>query len=228
MAALIPSLIEQVDTLELVRDQIAAILLVESTNQQALATTAGKDPRDWELRIFTERTNPWSEFIEEEDNKPQKVTTPIVNVSFNDDAADMGRSNIIERQLFTGIFHVDCYGCGFSAATEEGHDPGDARAAIESQRAARLCRKILMSAMYVDLGMPGLIWRRWIPSRTSLSPQFDARPAQHVNVMRVAMQVEYNEFSPQWEGNPLELISIQMKRAENGQVLFTADFPHTP
>lgn len=229
MPALIPSLIEQVDTLEIVRDQIAAILLVESEGQQQRAALAGKDPTQWELRVFAERTNPWDEFKRGDDeNQAPPANPPIINVSFNDDSADLGTSNIIERQKFSGIFHVDCYGCGFSSAKQDGHDPGDARAAMESQRAARLCRKILMSAMYVDLGLPGLVWRRWVTTRTSLSPQFDSRPAHHVNVMRIAFQVDYNEFSPQWEGQPLELISIQVDRAENGEVLLKADYPHTP
>lgn len=329
MAALIQSLITQVDTLELLRDQIAAILLVESTAQQALALTtyqpitanpgvntgngtctavkatgtpvvgnwalvcnaavanggvftlvnpsavvisntltmmpgaggvtvlsaggleftltdgaidfavgdsftlpvAHYDPRLWKLRVFTERTNPWSEFLDERDKtKPDEdFPYPIVNVSFNDDAADLGTSNIIERQKFSGIFHVDCYGCGFSGnLTAGGHDPGDARSAIESQRAARLVRKILMAAHYVDLGLPGLVWRRWVETRTSANPAFDERPATHVTAMRIAFRVDFNEFSPQWEGQPLELISIQVDREQNGEVLLLADYPHTP
>jgi hypothetical protein len=44
MAAQITELIDKVDNLEIVGDLIAAILVVELANQQALATTAGKDP----------------------------------------------------------------------------------------------------------------------------------------------------------------------------------------
>jgi hypothetical protein len=228
MPALIPRLIEEVDSLEIIRDQIAGILLLELANQQALAALAGKDPEPWNLAVFTESGNPWSVFDQAVEGKSPPPNRPIVNVSFNDDSADMSRSNIIERTLFSGVFHVDCYGCGISSRTDDGHDPGDARAAMESQRAARLCRKILMSAMYVDLGLPDLVWRRWITTRTSLQPAVDARSAPHVVALRIALQVEFNEFSPQWEGQPLELISIEIDRAENGEVLLRADYPHTP
>lgn len=230
MAALIEKLIDKVDGLEIVRDQIAAILVLELAEQQQKALAAGKDPELWRLRVFTEQSNPLGGFQVKGDGDATEVEdgSPIVNVSFNDDTFDMSRSNIIERQVAVGTFHIDCYGHGISRDTGIGHDPGDARAAMESQRAARLVRNILMAAAYADLGLEGLVWRRWVASRTSLQPQIDARPGQHVVALRIAMQVEFNEFSPQFEGNPLELISIEVKRAENGQVLLTADYPHTP
>lgn len=231
MPALIESLIDKRDSLEIVRDQIAAILLLELAKQQEYAVAAAKDPEPWMLRVFTERGNPWDEWG---DIDPDKGATnderirPIVNVSFNDDSFDMSRSNIIERQVTSATYHLDCYGCGVSSGTEEGHDPGDARSAFESQRAARLVRNILMSAAYVDLGLTGIVWRRWVTSRTSLTVPFDSRPATHVTALRIAFQVEFNEFSPQFQGNPLELISIRVDRQENGEILLLADYPHTP
>ena len=57
-------LIDKQDSFEIVRDQIAAILKTEITSQIALATTAGKpNPDDWKLRIFSERANPWEQFL---------------------------------------------------------------------------------------------------------------------------------------------------------------------
>ena len=59
MATTLPSLIDKQDSFEIVRDQIAGILYENQLAQQALAVTAGKDPALWELRVFTEATNPW-------------------------------------------------------------------------------------------------------------------------------------------------------------------------
>src|SRR3954470_11247609 len=107
MPAQITELIDRADNSERVRDQIAAILLVEQQNQQALATLAGKDPEQWRLRIFSERSNPWEVFRDQD--AEDFDTAPIVNVTFDNSTFDMASSNIVERQKATGTFNVDCY-----------------------------------------------------------------------------------------------------------------------
>ena len=62
--SLIPDLIDKEDTFEIVRNQIALILANESASQVALATTAGKpDPNLWALKVYTERSNPWEQAL---------------------------------------------------------------------------------------------------------------------------------------------------------------------
>ena len=63
---MIAELIDKQDNSEIVRDQIAAILATEVANQQALATADGKDPADYKLRIYTERSNPWEAFLNDQ------------------------------------------------------------------------------------------------------------------------------------------------------------------
>jgi len=228
VAAKIESLIDKVDYFEMVRDQIGAILLVESTKQQELAALAGKDPKLWKLRVFTERSNPWSEFQDRPDpnsDDPADDTSPIVNVWF-DRAQLMPRSsNVVEKQQYDGTFRIDCYGYGVSTATQGGgHDPGDARASLETHRAVRLVRNILMAGHYVTLGMTGVVGQRMVDSITIFQPQIDDRPAQHVIGATIALGVEFKELSPQVQGQPLELVSLEVRRAETGQLYVETQF----
>jgi hypothetical protein len=228
MPALITSLIDKVDNSEIIRDQIAAILLVESAQQQVLAAAAdpAKDPRLWALRVFVERSNPWAEW--QDAPSKQIDATPIVNVTYDNATADAAGSDAIERQKLVGTFHIDCYGYGVAADTVDGHLAGDHAAALESQRALRLVRNILMSAHYAYLGFPRgssqFVASRWPQSFTMFQPAFDGRALQRVVACRLALQVEFNEFSPQVEGQPLEIISATVKRKETGEIYFKAKY----
>jgi len=48
----IEQLIDKQDIVEIVRDEIAAMLLLEESSQRALATAAGKDPQRWAFAVF--------------------------------------------------------------------------------------------------------------------------------------------------------------------------------
>jgi hypothetical protein len=227
--AQITQLIDRPDNLERVRDQIGAILLVEQENQQALAREAGKDPELWRLRIFSERSNPWEVFrdqdSEEEDEEFDRA--PVINVTFDSESFDKSTGNTVERQTALGTFNVDCYAQAIAKDDPEGlgHEAGDEAAAKEAHRAARLVRSILMAGAYTYLGMRGVVGRRWVQSITVFQPQAGGQSIEHVVAARVAFQVEFNEFSPQVEGQLLELVSASVRRADNGQLLFAADYP---
>lgn len=108
----IASLIDKQDTVEIIRDQIAAILALETTAQQALATAAAKDPDLWKLRIYQERANPWENLPSKTDDR-----SPVVNVWWDSSTFDMSASNIVERQKSSATINIDCYGYGISATT---------------------------------------------------------------------------------------------------------------
>ena len=78
MTALITSLIDKRDNMEIIRDEISAILALEIANQKALALVAGKDEDDFYFRVYTEKTNPW-ELVEDENGKIISQV-PLVNV----------------------------------------------------------------------------------------------------------------------------------------------------
>jgi len=219
----ISTLIDKQDTFEIVRDQIAAILTTEIASQMQLATDAGKDPNDWKLRIFTERSNPWEEFLNEVVD-----TSPLVNVWFDNSSFDPSKSNVVERQASETVYNIDCYGYGRSrddGAT--GHIPGDREASFEVQKALRLVRNILMAAEYTYLGLRKTVWHRMPQSITAFQPELDARQMQQIVGARLAFRVIFNEFSPQVEPVDLELLSVDVIRTEDGEIVLEADYDYT-
>lgn len=225
-APLIDTLIDRLDGSEIVRNEVAAILLRETLSQQLLATQAGKPSTyPWQFRVFVERTDPFGEFTEIPDASTVPVV-PLVNVSFNGWQADPHASNVVERQKVTTTINVDVYAYAVSEDVPAGgHKPGDQLAALEAQRVARLVRNILMSATQTYLGLRGLVWKRWITSLDMMAPDPAIRAAQRFGVARLTLQVDHNEFSPQVTGEPFELLSAQVEREDTGQIYFTASFP---
>ncbi len=230
MPALITTLIDKEDNAEIVRDQIAAILVTEIANQQLLATAAGKDPRLFDLRIFTERSNPWSEW--QDAPADELDVPPIVNVSFQNSNADRSASNSVKRQAITATYNLDCLAYGISRATAGGHQAGDEMAAIDALRGIRLVRNILMSGQYTYLDMRGVVWTRWVANITAFQPEFEDRAVQNVQAVRMAFEVKMNEFSPQVIGQGIETIGVTVKRAETGEIYikarYDADGVHLP
>jgi hypothetical protein len=219
----ITALIDKYDNYELVRNEIAAILLAETSSQQALATAAGKDPTLWAFDVYLERFNPWERYINDRTEK-----TPIVNVWYDSDTTDLGASELISRQKHDGIFHIDCYGRGIARSDGgAGHVPGDRDAVLEAQRVTRLVRNIIMASTYTYLNMRGVVWRRYVQNRMIFQPSDNQRPVQQVMAGRLTLAVEYNETSPQYEGDTLELISAEVSRADDGKVYFTAEYDVT-
>ena len=219
----ISTLIDKQDNFELIRDQIGAILALESQSQMGLAVLAGKDPLDWQLDVYLERANPWEKWLNE-----QIDHAPIINVWWDNSNFEGRSSNISERQRSETIFNIDCYGFGLSADDgATGHTPGDRTAAFEAARAVRLCRNILMASEYTYLGLQGLVGKRWPQSITSFQPQQDANTAQHITGARIAFRVEFNEFSPQYVAETLEFLSVDITAAEDGQLIIEADYDYS-
>lgn len=222
MPALITELIDKVDNAELVRDQIAAILVLESAAQQALAAAAKKDPRLWALRVYLERDAPWQQWL---DLPGELEVPPIVAVSFEASSADGAASSVVDRQKVIGTFNLDCYGYGVATETALGHEPGDMRAAFVCQRAVRLARNILMSGQYTYLGLRGIVGRRWVQNTTAFQPALEGHVAQQVVGCRISFQADFLEYSPQVLAQELEVLSIEVQRAPDGElVLLTAQY----
>ena len=212
MPALIDTLLGR-DNAPVVRDKIAEILKLELTRQGEL----GLSPVP---RVFVERSQPWGAIVE----SPPRLE-PIINVWFDTATFDGGSSNIIERQRCDGTFNIDVYAFAPSRETVPGHTPADLAAALSCQDAIGYARQILMSAHYVHLGLRGLVWKRWPQTIGMFQPAIDQRMAQHVVAGRLALGVQFNEFSPQVEGEPLETLTVEVKRSETGEVYLLAEYP---
>jgi hypothetical protein len=218
MPAQILELITKQDNFEIIRDQIAAILTVELANQKTLS---GGVPQPL---VFIERSNPWGQFIEAADVMPS-----LINVWFDSETFDESTSNVVERQTTAGIFNIDCYGAAVSLDDGNpagGHQPADLAAALEAQRTGRLARNILMAGVYTYLGLRGLVGKRFPQSLSMFQPQLDNRAVQRVVGARLALQVHFNEFSPQYVGVELETLMIDVLRQETGQLLIRAEYPN--
>lgn len=223
----IPTLIDKLDTVEQVRDQVACILAIESANQVALATTAGKaTPNEWALQVYMERSNPFEKWL----NTPtaDEKLIPIVNVYFDTETFDTAASTKHNRQKSDATLNIDVYGYGEAEDDGgSGFTAGDENAARTSQRGVRLCRNILMSPIYRFLKMQGTVWGRWTRSITQFQPELDGQAIQNIIGTRIAFNVEFNEFSPEVIPETLELLSAQVTRADDGKLLFEADYDYT-
>lgn len=222
---MIQTLIDKVDTFEIVRDKVAQILAEESASQMALAVAAGRNPQEWKLRVFAERGNPWEQFL----NDPNTTdTSPVVNVWFSDDNFPMGKGGVVSRQGAVGTINVDCIGFGTSAPDGSGGQySGDEVAARESQRGLRLVRNILMASNYTYLDLRGIVAQRWTLSRTTFQMPAADQAVQKISGSRLALQVEYTEDAPQWQGQPLEVVAIDLVRSGTGQILAQLEYDYT-
>jgi hypothetical protein len=221
----IATLIDKQDTAEVVRDQIAAILFLETLSQQALAVDAAKDPLDWTLRIFSERANPWEQFTDGQ--KTGEDATPIVNIAWDSASYDRSKSDPTRKQHAVGIYNIDCYGYGLSKDDGgPGHTAGDKEAAFEVQRAYRLVRNMLMAGVNRYLQLQGVVGNRWPQAINIFQPQQGGTPVENVVGARLVLNVEFNEFSPQVEGEILELVTNQVKRTGDGKIVLNADYEY--
>lgn len=218
---MITQLIDKQDTFEIIRDKIADILVTELDNQQTLATAAGKDPDDWTLRVYTESTNFFEQFLNVTDKVP-----PVINIWFDNSSFDQSASNTAPRQKSNTVYNIDCYGFGISENVETGgHIPGDAAAAMEAQRAVRLIRNIIMSDTYRYLGSRGVVWGgRSFTALTAFQPQLDANDVQKVHAVRMALSVGFNETTATDAGEILETVSVITRRAEDGEILLETQY----
>lgn len=213
-------LIDKQDNFEIIRDQIAALLATEIANQMVLAPVAD----DYKLRIYSERSNPWEQFLNE-------VTdySPLVNVWFDSINFDQSKSNIVERQAGQATYNIDCYGYGESEDIPAGgHIAGDEQAALEAHRAIRLCRNILMAAENTYLQARGLVWQRWIRDINVFQPpSISGNQVQRIQAGRIRLEVIFNEFSPQYTPEELELLTVTVHRAEDGEIILNTDYDYT-
>lgn len=214
--------VDQPTGFQVILDQIAAILAVESANQQRLAEEAHLNPSFWKLRVFKERSNPWEGA---RDQDCDSFAVPIINVALDNMSYDGMAASETNLQRCTGVYNIDCYGFGVSVDTDEGHDPGDEEAAKEAHRAFRLVREMLMSGYYKYLRLRGLVGKRSIQSVTEFQPVIDSRPIQRVVGIRVGLAVDFIETSQQFEGEAMDLLSVSVIQAPDGEILFNADFP---
>lgn len=225
MVTVLTELIDKQDNSEIIRDQIGAILLAESVSQQVLAV-AEPDPLLWKLRVYTEAQNTIEAFT----NEPEeaiKDPSPVVNVWYEGGSFDPAIGDTVKRQAQRGTFNVDIYGFAIAAEDGTGHKPGDREASFTAQRGARLVRNILMSALNIQLQLRPMVWQRWIASLTNFQVELQTPSALQVVALRVSLHVTFNEYSPQFAGDTLEFLAVDVKRDSDGMLISELDIDYT-
>lgn len=212
----IEALVDKQDTFEIIRDQIATILVNETASQQALATAGGKDPDDWKIRVYLERADAWEQFL----NPEVTDTSPICNIWVDGSDYDPSDSNIINNLKAETTYNIDIYGYGLSEADGSGQIHGDEAAAFNAQRGYRLVRNWLYNEIYTYLDLPrGTVFSRWFTSFRELQPEYDGSQVQNIVCIRAKFRVDHRELTAQQTYELLEIINIEVKRAEDGQLL---------
>ncbi len=77
-----------------------------------------------------------------------------------------------------------------------------------------------MSAEYRHLGLQGVVGSRWPRSITKFQPAQGEQAIQNIVGARLALNTNFNEFSPQFETVILEGVSTEIRRdTVTGEIL---------
>lgn len=236
MSAPLPTLVQQRivgdQNLVVVRDQIAAILLANFNNQRLLAEADHDDPKPYDLRVFLERSDCRGEFTSRDEDEPtasaKRDRRSIISISADGTSYDKKRSSPSERRQADGIYLLDFYSMGISQDSSDGFVPGDKAAVNEVLRVFGLADRILAADVNVSLGMLGVVGTAWMHKFNMMELSSDDRDrpqVERVAVGRAELHVSFNEFSPQYQAQPLELISAAVLRKETGEIYFKTNPP---
>lgn len=194
------------DNIEVIREQIAALLVLDLEEQYRLAKEA-EDPnkKDYDVSVFVEKDNP-IQFVEKAENP-----FPLVNVSL-ESAEQAGSTATVNKQSMTATFYVDVYATGNTDSLE---DKG-MKASMKAWKTARLVRRILRAETNTYLRLRGIV------GGVSLSFQSgepaDVQSAIRVKMVRVTAKVDYTENVEITSGPGIEVISMTVKD-DTGEVI---------
>jgi hypothetical protein len=207
-------LLSDLDNVEFIRNQIAAILKIETENQYFLAeAAAAPDKRDYKIPIYVEKARPWNITGETADQSP----FPLINILLNDIKQEAHPGSAVNEKKYTATFFIDCYGCGnINIENDIGDD--DSLGTIRAWKTARIVRNILMSSYYTYLGNRGIVKKREITQIATGTPQNMPESAVSVTTCRISFLVEYFEKSPQAEGVPYEGMLFK-SLSDTGEIL---------
>lgn len=193
-------LLSSPDNVEIVRDQICGILAIELAHQYELAVEAGDVRKeDYKIKVYLENDQPW-ELQTEEDND----VFPLVNVSLV--SVDRGSgSTVTNKNNVTATFNIDCYTTG----TFDGDGRTGRMAVIKAWKTARIIRNILCAGNYAYLGLRGVVTARQVKNMVSGMPN-QQNAAGRVCIVRIVMDVDLIEFSPQVAGVEIAPISLEI------------------
>jgi hypothetical protein len=219
-------LIDKLDSFEIVRDQIAAILATESAAQQVLATAASKDPLLWVLNVYKERDWPLEQWLNAGPTLTA-ATAPVVTVWMEQSSFDAkSSSNTAAQQMYDVTYNIDITARGVSANdVAGGYDPADREARMNCQAAVRLVRNILSATENRYLGLRTIVWGfpQFETFEMGPAPSEEHQSSLSAWSCRARFKVKMTEMSPEFTDYAnLELIHIDTSDA--GQVILESEF----
>lgn len=224
----IPFLLDAEDAMEVVRDQLAGILLTELPLQQAFAVTAGKDPLDWTMDVQLERSNPLERWMDAAPGLTAE-TVPVINISLESATLDQSRSYTPGGlQRYDAIYMIDVISRGITTDVPGGHIPADLDAHLRVHRGVRLVRQILTATIYKRLQLPDIVlgfphfsnFEYGDPTPEDVQLGFDVWSG------RGRFTVPLNEVSPKSESVVLDFIRITLN--DEGGLILETDVAKTP
>lgn len=205
----VAELVSAPDNIEVIRDQIGALLALDLANQYALAKEAN-DPSaaDYDVQVFVENDSPF-QYVDED--TPDANPFPCVNVSIESTGQEKGTASV-GKQVMNAQFYVDVYATG---NTESVDDMG-AKASLKAWKTARLVRHILRAEANTYLRLRGIVGK--VSFRFQAGEPNSPQSAIRVKMVRITVGVDYVEDVPIAQGVGVEVISANIAD-ESGVVI---------
>lgn len=172
------------DNIEVIRDQIAALLVLDLQKQKELAEEAS-DPNsaDYDVAVYVENNDPL-QYVDNE--TPESNPFPCVNVSL-DSVDGSGGTASVNKQTMTAQFFIDCYATGNTESTED----FGTKAALKAWKTARLVRRILRSEPNTYLRLRGVVGK--VSFKFQAGEPNGSQSAIRVKMVRITLSVDYVE-----------------------------------
>lgn len=206
----VSELISTPDNIEIIRDQVAALLALDLENQHRLAVEAG-DPNaeDYNAAVFVENDDPL-QYVDSD--TPGANPFPCLNVSLDSTEQEKGTASVNTSRMNATIL-VDVYAAGNA---DGGGDFGTS-AALKAWKTARLARNILRAEANTYLRLRGVVGR--VSFRFQSGEPNKPQSAIRVRMVRITLGVDYVEGVPMSPSDSLEVVAARITDGDGRVVL---------
>lgn len=172
------------DNIEVIRDQIAALLFLDLQNQYELAVDkADPNAGDYNVGVYIENDDPLQYL---DDNAEDSNPFPCVNVSL--DSTDAGKGTAgVNKQDMTAQIVIDCYATGNTSSTAD----FGTKASLKAWKVARLVRRILRAEANSYFRLRGIVGE--VGWKFQAGDPNQSQSAIRVRMVRITLTVTYVE-----------------------------------
>lgn len=172
------------DNIEIIRDQIAALLVVDFENQARLAAELDvKSRRDYDVAVFVENENPL-QYVD--DAEPDSNPFPCVNISVDSVNPEKGTGSVNNQNMVATVY-LDVYATGNTGSAED----FGMRAGLKAWKTARLCRRILRAEKNTYFRLRGIVGN--VGWKFQAFEPDSGQSAIRVRIVRITLTIPYVE-----------------------------------